>query len=538
VYILNNSGGGSGFTTTGPFGSPIQRAGDTVATDFDGDGAVDIAVLAEAGGAARDVTVLFGPNFDRRRNLLVGDEVQALSLADFNSDSVVDDIGTANTGNRFPGADVGFNLNHGDGFFSVSDSLGVCPVPPTPSEPVATPTPLPPVGPGTPSPTPTEGPPACFASSVAGADMDGDGMTDLVVGLRRGNRETLGDTLNFFYSLPPPAPPLIPPVSPVFIPGQIFNMAGNGLSPKAMAIGDFTGDGRLDVAVGTTANSAVQLFKALPPVVVDIGDGFGRWDNPLIPFPHLPASDVQFLQARFSVTLGTGGAPVVSVQNDITFDPTTPIMSCAFVVSKPDSAFSFFPTDCTPGVDCTRLRAVVVSTSDLNPIPDGSVLYTCDVRIYAHAEPGDHALQISNVTASDAVGEALPVSMRSGRIVATCQGDCSLDSRVTVNELIIGVNIAQGLAPISSCPAFDFNGDGNLTIGDLIAAVGAATGGCEPPTMTPTSTPSETPTPTFTDTPTATPTATPTETPTATFTDTPTNTPRLPTPRRRRRRRR
>ena len=531
VYLLMNDGGGAGtFTVRGPFGIPIQRPGDTVAADFNGDGVPDVATLSEAGGAARDVTILYGdlsnigspsPTFSLKRNFVTGDQVQALSLADFNSDSLLNDIGTANTGNRMPDADVGFMLSHGDGFFSVGDSLGACPVSPTPTAATPTPTPVP-TG-STPPPTPDNGS-VCFASTLAGADLDGDGMTDLIVGLRHGDPDTGSDTLNFFYSLPPPPPPLNPPVSPVFIPGQIFNLAGNGLSAKAIAVGDFTGDGRLDVAVGTTTNSSVQLFRSLPPVIVDVGTGFGRWDQPLIPFPHPPPTDVQFLQSRFAVTLTTGGAPVVSAQNDIDFDPTTPIMSCTSGGSKPVS-FGFFPPDCTPGVDCTRLRAVVVSTSDLNPIPDGSTLYTCDVRIYAHAAPGAHAMPVSGVKASDAVGNELPVSARSGRIVATCQGDCNLDAQVTVNELVTGVNIVLGSVPVSSCPAFDFDSNGSVTIVDLVAAVAAASSGCLPPTMTPTSTPSLTPTDTPTETPTWTPTKTPTNTPTDTPSLTPTNTP-------------
>jgi hypothetical protein len=49
---------------------------------------------------------------------------------------------------------------------------------------------------------------------------------------------------------------------------------------------------------------------------------------------------------------------------------------------------------------------------------------------------------------------------------------------VTVNELITGVNIALGNTPASSCPAFDRNADGEVSINELIAAVNAALNGC------------------------------------------------------------
>jgi hypothetical protein len=45
---------------------------------------------------------------------------------------------------------------------------------------------------------------------------------------------------------------------------------------------------------------------------------------------------------------------------------------------------------------------------------------------------------------------------------------------VNIEDLIIGVNIALDLQPISACPAFDVNGDGKVTIEELILAINAA----------------------------------------------------------------
>jgi Ca2+-binding EF-hand superfamily protein len=53
-------------------------------------------------------------------------------------------------------------------------------------------------------------------------------------------------------------------------------------------------------------------------------------------------------------------------------------------------------------------------------------------------------------------------------------GDCNGDGQVTINELILGVNIALGSLPITDCPAFDTNGDGEVSIDELIAAVNVA----------------------------------------------------------------
>src|SRR5215475_6306744 len=90
----------------------------------------------------------------------------------------------------------------------------------------------------------------------------------------------------------------------------------------------------------------------------------------------------------------------------------------------------------------------------------------------------------------------------------SCPGDCDGDGEVSINELIIGVNIALGTQAISACPAMDSNGDGAVTVNELIRAVTAALNGCPAPTVTPTAAATETATaPAATETPAATPRA-------------------------------
>jgi hypothetical protein len=49
---------------------------------------------------------------------------------------------------------------------------------------------------------------------------------------------------------------------------------------------------------------------------------------------------------------------------------------------------------------------------------------------------------------------------------------------VSINELIIGVNIALGSLPASTCSAFE-NAAGTVDIGQLIKGVNNSLGGCE-----------------------------------------------------------
>lgn len=62
--------------------------------------------------------------------------------------------------------------------------------------------------------------------------------------------------------------------------------------------------------------------------------------------------------------------------------------------------------------------------------------------------------------------------------VRPCVGDCNGDGMLSISELIRGVNIALGSADVSSCASFDRDGNGQVSINELIQAVQAALGGC------------------------------------------------------------
>ena len=74
---------------------------------------------------------------------------------------------------------------------------------------------------------------------------------------------------------------------------------------------------------------------------------------------------------------------------------------------------------------------------------------------------------------------------------AVCVGDCGGRDSVRINDLVVGVNIALGLQPVTNCPAFA-NGQGKVTVSQLIQGVNNSLRGC-PPADTPTATPSNTP---------------------------------------------
>jgi hypothetical protein len=59
-----------------------------------------------------------------------------------------------------------------------------------------------------------------------------------------------------------------------------------------------------------------------------------------------------------------------------------------------------------------------------------------------------------------------------------CVGDCHEDGQVTVDEILMMVNIALGNTAVSACPAGDPNADDQVTIDEILTAVDNALNGC------------------------------------------------------------
>ena len=88
-------------------------------------------------------------------------------------------------------------------------------------------------------------------------------------------------------------------------------------------------------------------------------------------------------------------------------------------------------------------------------------------------------------------GETTPTPTPTGAPTGTvsfCVGDCEGNGMVAINELVLGVNIALGSAPIGDCPAFDCQNNGTVPVNCLVQAVNNALDGC-PAVATPTRTP-------------------------------------------------
>lgn len=145
--------------------------------------------------------------------------------------------------------------------------------------------------------------------------------------------------------------------------------------------------------------------------------------------------------------------------------------------------------------DGTVRLAIFARGFEIVPLGDGD-LATCNFQILADALSSPAPLTVAFASLNDSNGLPLDVDPVDGEILITdapnqpsptptvtpvpnrCVADCSGDGIVSVNEVILGVNIALENTTVSACPAADSNHDGAVTIGELIEAIGDVINGC------------------------------------------------------------
>jgi hypothetical protein len=148
-------------------------------------------------------------------------------------------------------------------------------------------------------------------------------------------------------------------------------------------------------ATRTPTPTATRTPTPAPGVVLHVGSASGK-----------PGERV-----RIDVTLDAADFAVAGVQNDITFPPAT--VSLVGCVANPDINKNL--TAFAPSV--AGVRAIVASLDNLDPIPDGSVLYTCTFTIAPAAAPGSYRLINSHIVAASPTGGRLQARGTDGVVV-------------------------------------------------------------------------------------------------------------------------
>ena len=139
------------------------------------------------------------------------------------------------------------------------------------------------------------------------------------------------------------------------------------------------------------------------------------------------------------------------------------------------------PTAPPTALPTPSVTATAAITNTATPAATATTTSTRTVTATADATAIPTAVSTATATATataSARDTDTPIAEPTGTAPPACTGDCDASRAVTVNELILGVNIALGSADIGACAAFDTNADGQVSINELIAAVSAALAGC------------------------------------------------------------
>ena len=107
---------------------------------------------------------------------------------------------------------------------------------------------------------------------------------------------------------------------------------------------------------------------------------------------------------------------VAGTQNDILFGPELSLETgdCTAnpEIEKPATSFALLCEE-----ELCRLRAIVLALDNVDPIPTGSILYTCEFGIPDTTPDGTYPLTCTNPGASDPLGNAITTACVSGSVV-------------------------------------------------------------------------------------------------------------------------
>ncbi len=259
--------------------------------------------------------------------------------------------------------------------------------------------------------------------------------------------------------------------------------AGAGLS---LAIGRYSGSARflhLDTNGGALAiGTAGELFGhpgAADALAVAAVDAAGA-TAPFTTADHVESYSSDGPRRIFYQADGTPITPgdLLATGGAVRQKPDVAAADCV-MVSTP--GFNPFCGTSAAAAHAAAIAALAQSANrSLGPSDIRTALTATALDIEAPGVDRDAGFGILDALGAVEAAVATPTaaSVPSGTPPSGCIGDCDHNGTVTVDELITGVDIAIGAAPLTVCPTFDCNGTGLVTVNCLVEAVSDALNGC------------------------------------------------------------
>lgn len=388
----------------------------TATGDFNGDGIVDAAVTSSG---TNTVSILLGTgdgNFKPAVNYAVGADPVAIIAGDFNHDGHLDlAVLNSNPNTGGAGGSISILSGQGDGTFVASATYGVGFIP----------------------------------TALAAGDFDGDGNLDLAVVISNPN--------------------------PQFTPGFVTILTGSasgaftaqanygvGIAPSSIAVGDFNGDGKLDLAVGSPVSGLSLNAQSEISILVNTGSGnfsagssFGIGPLESVPTSIVASDFNNDGRLDLAVALNNTNGVVICEGNG---DGTFAIESTAIVGNTPIwIAAADFDGD-------GKMDLIV----DNNPDDTVSVLLGNGDETFGKATTYPTGTHSTNLALADLNGDG------KSDVVVVNNGDSNVQVMLGKGDGTFFVGFFQVGANPGGIATGDFNGDG---IPDLVVTKGDATVG-------------------------------------------------------------
>ena len=182
----------------------------------------------------------------------------------------------------------------------------------------------------------------------------------------------------------------------------------------------------------------------------------------------------------FTWSLGRGGVPGLALSADGT------------IAGVPDYGVeTFFQVQATDSAGDSHTKVLRIHVAGPTPTRTLTAAAIATSTKTPSASPTPIATPLPSETASPAPSStstplpssptpfaSAPPSLTPTAVGRLCIGDCNASAAVTIEELVLMVNIALGQREASACAAGDRNADGQVTVNEVVAAVSAALQGC------------------------------------------------------------